>query len=178
MIQIEERAALDILEFNMLILIIGLILLITCVSILCVIFINNIQQREKTRISFKEGLDLTELPIVTFICNNKKLHFLLDTGSNISYINKGVLKEIPHKDIGKVSSVMGIENSGIVAHHYSIDIGYKDNKFTEVFGAVDLSATFDAMEKENGIRVHGILGSKFFEKYKYILDFKELAAYR
>ena len=43
--------------------------------------------KEQTKISFKEGLDLTELPIVTFNQGDVKLHFLLDTGSNISFIN-------------------------------------------------------------------------------------------
>ena len=57
-------------------------------------------------------------------------------------------------------------------------LNYKNQFFEEKFGAVDLSATFSAIEEESGIRLHGILGSKFFEKYKYILDFKELTAYR
>lgn len=136
------------------------------------------KQKEKTKISFKEGLDLTELPIVTFYQGDKKLHFLLDTGSNISYINKDVIDSIEAKDLNSSSSTFGVEGSGIETHHYLIEIGYKDLKFNEEFGAVDLSGAFGAIEAESGIKLHGIIGNKFFEKYKYILDFKDLIAYR
>lgn len=136
------------------------------------------KQKEKTKISFKEGLDLTELPIVTFYQGNKKLHFLLDTGSNISYINEDVLKDVEAEDLNASSNTFGVEGSGIETHHYMIEIGYKDQKFKEEFGAVNLSSAFGAIEKESGIKLHGIIGNRFFEKYKYILDFKELIAYR
>lgn len=136
------------------------------------------KQKEKTKISFKEGLDLTELPIVTFYQGNKKLHFLLDTGSNISYINKDVLNSIEAKDLNSSSSTFGVEGNGIETHHYMINIGYKDQSFNEEFGAVDLSSSFGAIERESGLKLHGIIGNRFFEKYKYILDFKDLIAYR
>lgn len=136
------------------------------------------KQKEQTKISFKEGLDLTELPIVTFNQGNTKLHFLLDTGSNISYINTKVLNSLESEDLNASSNTFGVEGSGIETHHYLIEIGYKDQKFKEEFGAVDLSAAFAAIEEESGIKLHGILGNRFFEKYKYIIDFKELAAYR
>jgi hypothetical protein len=139
---------------------------------------NRHRQKERTKISFKEGLDLTELPIVTFYHKDKKLHFLLDTGSNISYINTEVLKEIDAHDLGTASSTFGVEGSGIETHHYNIEISYKDNKFSEEFGAVDLSGAFKAIEMESGIRLHGIIGNRFFEKYKYVIDFRELTAYR
>ena len=37
---------------------------------------------------FKTSIELTGLPIIVFYQNNKKYNFLLDTGSNVSYINK------------------------------------------------------------------------------------------
>jgi hypothetical protein len=136
------------------------------------------KQKEKTKISFKEGLDLTELPIVTFYQGAKKLHFLLDTGSNISYINKDVLKDIKAESLNASSCTFGVEGGAIETLHYLIKIGYKDQEFEEEFGAVDLSGAFGAIEKASGIKLHGIIGNRFFEKYKYILDFKELIAYR
>lgn len=160
-------------------------IIIISVFLVCVSFFSmewcNLyrnKQKERTKISFKEGLDLTELPIVTFYQGEKKLHFLLDTGSNISYINKDVLDCITAIDLNASSNTFGVEGSGIETKHYLIEIGYKDNKFSEEFGAVDLSSAFGAIEKESGIKLHGIIGNRFFEKYKYILDFKDLIAYR
>lgn len=161
-----------------------LIILISLILIVAIFFaiewrhLYRNKRKEKTKISFKEGLDLTELPIVTFYQGDVKLHFLLDTGSNISYINISVLETIKAIDLNSSSSTFGVEGSGIETHHYKIKIGYKDQEFEEEFGAVDLSSAFGAIEKESGIKLHGIIGNRFFEKYKYILDFKELIAYR
>lgn len=161
-------------------LIISISFIIICVGILVLewahLYMNK--RKERTKISFKEGLDLTELPIVTFYQGTKKLHFLLDTGSNISYINRDVIDGIKAIDLNSSSNTFGVEGNGVECHHYSIEIGYKDQKFTEEFGAIDLNAAFSTIEKESGIKLHGILGNRFFEKYKYILDFKELIAYR
>lgn len=136
------------------------------------------KMKEKTKISFKEGLDLTELPIVTFYQGEKKLHFLLDTGSNISYINKDIISSIEATDLETASNTFGVEGNGVECHHYAIEIGYKDQKFIEEFGAIDLNAAFSAIEAESGIKLHGIIGNRFFERYKYVLDFRELIAYR
>lgn len=156
---------------------VSFICIIVSLIVLVFLFCND-RTKENTKISFKEGLDLTELPIATFNCNGNKLHFLLDTGSNISYIDKRVLKTLPHESTNTKSNTIGVEGSGVNTYHYKVTIGYKDNEFTEEFGAIDFTNSFDIIEKESGIKLHGILGSRFFEKYKYILDFKELAAYR
>lgn len=134
--------------------------------------------KEQTKISFKEGLDLTELPIVTFNQGDVKLHFLLDTGSNISFINKDILPSLKATNLNATSSTFGVEGNSVETHHYVIEIGYRDQKFIEEFGTVDLSSAFDEIEKTNGIKLHGIIGNRFFEKYKYVLDFRELIAYR
>lgn len=136
------------------------------------------KRKEQTKISFKEGLDLTELPIVTFRQGDKKLHFLLDTGSNISYINSEAIKDLEVEDLNASSNTVGVGGEDMETKHYNIKIGYKDQEFVEEFGALDLSAAFASIEAEGGIKLHGIIGNRFFEKYKYILDFRELIAYR
>lgn len=136
------------------------------------------KRKEQTKISFKEGLDLTDLPIVTFRQGNNKLHFLLDTGSNISYINTSAMKDLEVEDLKASSSTFGVGGADIETKHYNIKIGYKDQEFVEEFGALDLDGPFSSIEAESGIKIHGILGNRFFEKYKYVLDFRELIAYR
>jgi hypothetical protein len=163
---------------NKLIIVVAFILVCILVLILEWYHLFRNKRKEQTKISFKEGLDLCELPIVTFNSDGKKLNFLLDTGSNISYINEKIIKDLNAQDIGASSKTTGVGGTGIETKHYNITIGYKDLKFTEEFGAMDLSQAFKAIEDESGVKLHGILGNKFFEKYKYIIDFKELIAYR
>ena len=67
--------------------IIGIMLAVVILSII----INGVEdycrQSKRVNMSFKEAMDLVELPVVTFLNGKEKLNFLLDTGSNISQIN-------------------------------------------------------------------------------------------
>ena len=58
-----------------------------------------------------------------------------------------------------------------------MSVTYKNQVFEEEFGIADLDEAFSVVKQESGVQIHGILGSKFFERYKYVLDFKELIAY-
>jgi hypothetical protein len=130
------------------------------------------------RMSFKESLDLCELPVITLVSNNIKLNFLLDTGSNDSIINKKLI----HKNIkatkceNMYSSIMGMEGTSQEVEIYSIDLNYKNQVFTDNFLATDMDMAFSQIKQDTGVQLHGILGVNFFTKYKYILNFDKLIA--
>lgn len=134
------------------------------------------KKKNKSKISFKESMDLTELPVVTFYNNNNKLNFLLDTGSNLSVINESVLGKVKHTLLKEACTTIGLGGS-MVSNKCSMIIYYKDQKFEDKFTIANMDAQFNQIKKEDGVLIHGILGSKFFEKYKYVLDFKDLIAY-
>lgn len=156
-------------------------IIIVILMVLAVAFITNtimeVRNRNNSKISFKESMDLTELPVATFNCNRKKLNFLLDTGSNLSYINSSVLPLLDHEIIDRESSVVGFEGNEVSTGSCKITVTYKRKKFEEEFSMADLDAAFKVIKQESGVQLHGILGSRFFEKYKYVIDFKNLIAY-
>lgn len=155
------------------------IMIILFFILVCIIIIGvNIYKRHRkgTVISFKESMDLVELPVITFYSNNKKLNFLLDTGSDNSYINKSAMKGLEYHECGN-TSVIGMEGNKADITLCTMSLKYKDHIFTDNFGVLDLNDAFHIVKQESGVTIHGILGSKFFQKYKYILDFKKLAAY-
>lgn len=152
------------------------ILVITVIT-LVVKYIRDVNRKNRSKISFKESLDLAELPVVTFYNGVKKINLLLDTGSNISYINSPVLKDLIYYESEGVQSSMGIDGNIINNQVCQIPIDYKDQKFVEEFTIRDMSLAFDEVKKESGVQIHGILGSRFFEKYRYVIDFKDLIAY-
>lgn len=127
--------------------------------------------------SFREAMDLAELPIVTFKIGEKKANFILDTGANASVINKCILDKIEHEVLDKSYTVMGIDGIPSNNQCVSINLKYRDREFKEEFQAVDMSGVFGAMKQESGVVVHGLIGNAFFAKYKYVLDFKDLIAY-
>jgi hypothetical protein len=159
--------------------ILGELTLLFLLICLCVsaYYIYKEKHINKTKMSFKESMDLAELPIVTFYQDDIKLNFLLDTGSNVSYINESILPAIKYTKTNESKSTIGVEGIPLQSEYCMIKISYKEKQFEDKFSILDLSSAFDTVKQDSGVQIHGILGSKFFEKYKYILDFKDLIAY-
>lgn len=155
--------------------------IIMVILILVIAFIANtiydIRKRNNSKISFKEAMDLVELPVITFYNGNTKLNFLLDTGSNVSYINSSIISLLVHEKTNKEMNTIGIEGNKVSNQFCKMSVTYKNQVFEEEFSIADLDEAFSVVKQESGVQIHGILGSKFFERYKYVLDFKELIAY-
>lgn len=143
--------------------------------------VSAIRKRGKVKIadrmSFKETLDLTELPIVTFKQGDKKLNFLLDTGATNSIINKSIIDELKHIPAKYVDTIYGADGNKEYVDVVEMDITYRDKPFKDMFYVYNLDAAFGNMKSKYGVNLHGIIGSSFFQKYKFMIDFDELVAY-
>lgn len=159
--------------------IIKAIIVIVAVVIIALIInaIEDIKRVNRTRMSFKESLDLAEVPIVTFVCTGRKLNFLLDTGSSNSLINKSLCKDLQVEACDFKTDVIGIEGNKMPLDFCKLTLEYKGQHFENKFALGELDATFASVKQATGVQLHGILGSDFFQNYGYILDFSELAAY-
>ena len=127
--------------------------------------------------SFQNSMDLAELPVVTFRQGDKKINFLLDTGSNNCVIDSNILKSIDHKMLDVETNSLGLEGNAQKTGVCTIKMSYKDKEYEYPYVIQDMSAAFDSIKKETGVTVNGMLGSKFFNEFKYVLDFDELIAY-
>lgn len=157
------------------------IVVILLVVILLAVTINGAEnyckQKKRENISFREAMDLVELPIITFYNKDKKLNFLLDTGSDLSYINKSILPSLEYIEINESRNIISVGGNSQSLGCCNMTVTYKSQKFIDKFYISDLDEAFGAIKAETGVQIHGILGSKFFVKYKYVLDFKDLIAY-
>ena len=135
------------------------------------------QYKKKFNISFKEAMELVELPIITFYNKGQKLNFLLDTGSNDCIIDSSNLSKLETVKMQQIKPIFGMEGNIIEGNIYKIGIERQGYLFESTFNALDLNEVFGIIKKESGVQIHGILGSNFFQKYKYILDFKDLMCY-
>lgn len=141
-------------------------------------FINKILGKSTDTMSFMESMNLVDLPVVTFFQENNRFNFLLDTGSTSCVINKSVLSKLDYKVKSRGSStLMGMDGIKHDVDTCEISLFYKEKEYTFDYLIQDMSAPFDNIKQTSGVVVHGILGSKFFNKFKYVLDFKELIAY-
>lgn len=159
------------------IIIILIILFIIATTIISIYHLKTTIKKVKTQISFRESMDLVELPIITFYNDKTKLNFLLDTGCNNSCINSSVLPYLNYISYDGNSSLTDFAGNKYEKTFCEMVITRKDKSFTGIFGVVDLDAAFKDVKDQSGVQLHGILGNDFFTKYKYVLDFVELIAY-
>lgn len=159
----------------MVVIIICVIILIIAAAIITGILAGI--KKKNSEISFREAMDLAELPVITFYNGDRKINFLLDTGSNISYLNKSIVSSLVVESTGEESNIIGIEGNKVNCKICKMIIRRKNQKFEEEFSIADLDKAFRIVKEESGVQIHGILGSRFFEKYKYVLDFKDYIAY-
>ena len=158
--------------------IIGIVFAVIILSVIINAVEDYSKQNNKVIMSFRESMDLTELPVVTFFNGDKKLNFLLDTGSTDSHINSAILPLLDYKEVeGKDRDIIGVEGNRVNSKYCEIAFNYKGHEFINEFCIYDLSKAFATIKEESGVQIHGILGNQFFQRYKYILDFENLIAY-
>lgn len=138
------------------------------------------QRREllKKNMSFMESLSLTGLPIICFNNNGQTINMVLDTGSNICIIDSNILKNIIHsKESHQIDGIVGISGEAEGSNAVELILTYKDASFKVECYVNDLADVASAVKQEYGVTIHGLLGTDFFAKYKYIIDFNEMVAY-
>lgn len=155
----------------------SIISIILMLIILTLIIYNYLTGYKKV-MSFKESLDLTELIIITAYQNNKKLNFLLDSGATDSAINIRELKHLKYEEMKEVNVFFGIDGEQSYSKMVNLQFTINDKSYDTIFQVVDMSQALDLIKQESGVTIHGILGNKFFKKYKYILDYNKLAVYK
>ena len=139
--------------------------------------INRIFHDTKDEMSFRAAFDLTELPVITLYQGDRKFNFLLDTGSNSSIIDSNVLDKIKYETNDVKSNLFGMEGKNRIVNMCTISLYFKDREYTYDYLINDMKDAFDGIKRETGVTIHGIIGSKFFNKFKYVLDFDKLIAY-
>lgn len=126
---------------------------------------------------FGTSMGLCDLPVVTFYQGDKKFNFLLDTGSTDNVIDSGVMDTIKSTPVNIQSNLIGMEGNTRVVRMCQITLFFKEHSYTYNYLINDMKSAFDNIKKNTGVQLHGIIGSKFFNRFKYVLDFKELIAY-
>lgn len=118
------------------------------------------------------------MPAIPIWINGKEYVVLIDTGSDASYLDAGVLNEVPKILLGYQEEVIGgtgIKEKGSAV--YRVEFACGDREFQEEFTENDFSHIFEFIENSHGIKLCGILGTKFLLKHKCILDFDKLVFY-
>lgn len=163
----------------MILILIITIILVVLLGFVISIHIDNINRANKLKysMSFYESLNLAGIPVVTFKQGENKFNFVLDTGAFSSVIDKNALPYFRHTELSETATCYDVGGKKVTLNSISADIEYKNTIFKETFRVLDMSASFATLKKDSGVTVHGLLSSAFFEKYRYIIDYKLHLAY-
>lgn len=155
--------------------------IISFIAVIGVVFLlkHHIEKIDmfKRNMSFYESLHLTGFPIVTLKNNGQFVNMILDSGSNRTLIDADNLEHLEYENLDCNSSVFGVDGIKTTGGYVRMPFEYKDKVYEIECCSINLSETFARMKEQYGITVNGILGTDFFEKYKYVLDFKDMVAY-
>lgn len=160
--------------------VISIIVVIVLVAAVVSKSMYDFKLKNDAKISFKHTFKKTGTPIVTLKDRNgRSFNFLVDTGSNASHLKLGIVevaadaeRVIPLGSDGKAieNAKVTTANGEVDAHgYYRLTLFHNDKMFIEVFEVMDLTSALSGW----GVEIHGILGSVFLEKYKYVLDFED-----
>ena len=143
------------------------------------IAVQAYRSKQKSEISIKESMDLSNLPVLTFYEGDIKLNFLLDSGSTESHICGSSAKDL----LGTPITIEGynyLTSTGSDNISKKIDsvLRYKESEFkVSLMVNESLDQAFADVKSNCGVQLHGILGSDFLREHKYVLDFEKLIVY-
>ena len=125
--------------------------------------------------SLSHGLTSIGLPTIPVEVNNKKLCFILDSGSTCSLIDSTVVEYF--KDIVEPAGdycISGIEGTKHKVDIVTLPFNYEGQIYKPKFCVRPLLDAFKGIEDESGIQVHGLIGTDFLLENKWIVDFRTL----
>lgn len=140
----------------------------------------------KKKISFREKYKDVNLPVVSIKILNNEYDFILDTGANFNALDINQFKRIiKENDIDIDLSLLesNLQNNGSIivglggeqsnVKDVNLQFNIEDIEFNEVFSLIDIGSALEAHGKKDHI-LCGVMGSEFFEKNKWKIDFEEL----
>lgn len=125
--------------------------------------------------SLSHGLTSIGLPTIPVEVNNKKLCFILDSGSTCSLIDSTVVEYF--KDIVEPAGdycISGIEGTKHKVDIVTLPFNFEGQIYKPKFCVRPLLDAFKGIEDESGIQVHGLIGTDFLLENKWIVDFRTL----
>jgi hypothetical protein len=145
---------------------------IVLVGVGIAIFLNAVDAYKKTKCIPLVTCGSNKTPIITLSQGSYKYNFIVDTGSCVSAIDEKYITELGAIRLNKTTEVVGIEGNPEEVHFYEIDFECNNTAYTHDVIAKSFGNAFDPFLKEFNLEIHGILGSEFFTKHKFIIDFK------
>lgn len=136
--------------------------------------LNNENTKEWEFFSFEDYFERTKTPMIIVHLYGKKCRFLLDSGAHQNCLDIQFLYTIKDKLKGKTMAEgdkIQVGNGAIMdSYGMQVRFNIRNMEFNEDFLVSDLKGLREFSNRE-GLNITGILGSEFFDKHKWKIDF-------
>ena len=130
------------------------------------------RQNRKHSVGFYQNSETQNEPIIVANVGGTDLHFIIDSGCEMSLLTKTVAKEISVNQFDNIRhEIYGCEGKpqNVDLCHLCLNIG--GVVVDDIFGLCDMDTSFKMFEHKTGIPLHGIIGSSFLIPHKSIIDY-------
>lgn len=126
-------------------------------------------------ISIANSIDCVGLPIIV-TSSKPHLTFLVDTGANFNSIFSFVYEGLPDffTLLDTENTMYGIEGHMVDTFQVKTTVEFENTKTETVFSVLEADNVVQRLQEENGFQLHGILGSDFLKRNKWIIDYGKL----
>lgn len=128
----------------------------------------KLKQKE---ISFEKYLIKGLLPCIDVTVQNKNLIFLIDSGSDLSYIDSNIAEDLqlPIKDNDIVNKLQTLGSTHYAPITYDVDFKIDDSLINNEFIGVEIKQ----MSKKLKVKFDGILGLNILKQIKANISFED-----
>ena len=135
------------------------------------------RKKKSKEMSFRQSFALSGLPIISFKSNREWINLVFDTGCNYSVVDRNALKKFDYILLDTKSEIVGIEGKINKGEAARLLLSYENEEYSIECGVVDMGEAIKELKSTYGVVIHGILGTDFFDKYKYTIDFNKMIAF-
>ena len=146
---------------NTILLIITILLLAIIIGFIVNIYENSIWKKTLIKCN-------GESPILCCKQNGSPINFIVDTGANLSVIDKNIVDKYFYVLNNNKKEIQGV-GCKLIAPTCTLHFNYKHELYHQEFGITDLHTTFDEQSKKRGIPIHGILGCDFLNNNNFTI---------
>lgn len=133
------------------------------------VFAQNVIHLEMKSLKYK--------PIIEATINGAKAYFIVDTGSDISILDKSILKAFNVQEIrlsNQNKKAMGFNGAVVdIARVKNAQVNLGDCFVHNTFYTLNLKSLVDSIERKTDVNISGILGADLLIKYNCIIDYDQ-----
>lgn len=122
-------------------------------------------------------IKLGHQPIVAGKLNGKKAYFLVDTGSDATFLNSKDAKKFKFKSkkmLNRKYKLAGFDSdfNGDLLVATDIEMNLGGELMRGSYKLFDISNIAQSISQSGGIRINGIIGSDLMKRYNFVIDYK------